>query len=263
MKPEIVTWEPQRASQNETVLFVHGIYHDASGWDAFARYFAERGYGCRALILRGHGSDPDGASLRNARFADYLQDLRFALAELDEAPILIGHSLGGLLIQKLIEVDHAPAPAVVLISTPTPRSLRRAFWLLLRRFPRPALRMLLTLNPEHIYKDPVIVRKLFFSDTPDTPAIQQALGRILAQPESRRIFFDVMLLNMRAPARKTPTLVLGGAADYAIGMDAFEATARLHNVRPVVLPGAPHDLMLYREWERAATLIVDWLEWKR
>ena len=61
-----------------------------------------RGRACAAVSLRGHGASEGRAGLRAARLSDYRDDLQRAFAALPEPPVVVAHSLGGLLAQQLI-----------------------------------------------------------------------------------------------------------------------------------------------------------------
>lgn len=70
-----------------------------------------------ALSLRGHGGSSAPRRLRFISFADYLQDVAAAATDLPTPPVLVGHSMGGYVVQKYLETNHAPA-GVLLASVP-------------------------------------------------------------------------------------------------------------------------------------------------
>src|SRR5207249_11885309 len=71
-------------------------------------FFAGRGYTGYALNLRGHHGSKPVDDIGRVRFADYLADARAAAAAIGN-PIIVGHSMGGLLAQKLAELGEPPA----------------------------------------------------------------------------------------------------------------------------------------------------------
>ena len=124
-------------------LFVHGVYHGPECWDPVIEILESRGHACHAATLRGHAEEDRAEfDFRGVGFSDYLADLRGALDAVGRDTVLVGHSLGGMLVQKLIETRRVSG--AVLVAVPTPASLRRGTWLLLRRFPRATLRFMLT-----------------------------------------------------------------------------------------------------------------------
>ena len=80
------------------LLFVHGAWHAAWCWDEyFLNFFADSGYRALALSLRGHGSSPTRKPLRACSIADYVEDVTFVADNLPRRPVVIGHSMGGLI----------------------------------------------------------------------------------------------------------------------------------------------------------------------
>src|SRR5277367_2901877 len=106
-----------KAASHPPLLFLHGTYMSARVWDVhFFDYFAAKGYGCHAISLRGHGSSEGVLSWSG--LSDYVEDLASAMAPLPEPPVLIGHSLGGLVVQHALA--HHPCRAAVLLATMPP-----------------------------------------------------------------------------------------------------------------------------------------------
>jgi pimeloyl-ACP methyl ester carboxylesterase len=103
------------------LLFVHGACHGAWCWDEhFLDFFADNGYQVIALNLRGHGGSPVLKPLNKCTIADYVDDVRSVAATVPTTPVLIGHSMGGFIVQKCLETGKAPA--AVLMSSAPPRS---------------------------------------------------------------------------------------------------------------------------------------------
>ena len=96
MKLEILRCQPNRSVVDPPpILFVHGSYCAAWIWaEKFMPYFAEQGFSCAAVSLRGHGGSE--GLLSWASLADYVDDVTSAVAQMDSPPILVGHSMGGL-----------------------------------------------------------------------------------------------------------------------------------------------------------------------
>src|SRR5262249_45915712 len=106
------------------LLFVHGALHGAWCWDEhFLDYFAERGYACYALSLRGHGASPGVERLRRTGIQGYVADVAELTAQLPTQPVLVGHSMGGFVIQKYLE-RHTAAGTVLVAPIPPNGVLR-------------------------------------------------------------------------------------------------------------------------------------------
>lgn len=87
----------------KTILMIHGMWVGSWCWDKFRRFFEQQGYHTIAPDLPYHGCcirTPD-PQLSTASMNDYLDFLINEINQLDEHPIVIGHSLGGLLAQML------------------------------------------------------------------------------------------------------------------------------------------------------------------
>src|SRR3990172_9353564 len=123
MELEVITRRPRGKAHPVPLLCVHGIVHGAWCWDEqFLPYFAKQGYYASAVSLRGHGKSPNDRALRLTRTTHYVQDVKQAAdaleAETGRRPVIIGHSMGGLITQKYMEQYEAPA-GVLLASVPT------------------------------------------------------------------------------------------------------------------------------------------------
>ena len=86
----------------ETVLMIHGMWGSGAYWENWANYFEDRGFHCLRANLRHHGGDPAAPphpELGTTSLLDYAQDLEEEIRRLASPPIIIGHSMGGLLAQ--------------------------------------------------------------------------------------------------------------------------------------------------------------------
>lgn len=100
-----------------TIVFIHGMCCTGSIWEPFLPAFREAGYACLAPDLRHHEPDADLLALGMTGLADYVSDLVDLVAGLPEPPILVGHSLGGLLAQLVAARTDCQA-VVTLCSAP-------------------------------------------------------------------------------------------------------------------------------------------------
>ena len=100
---EFLEARPEGQASGAPLLFLHGAFAGAWTWaEIFMPLFARRGRRVAAVSLRGHGGSEGHEDLRLATLVDYVADARRAFAEFDEPPVVIAHSLGGLLGQMLI-----------------------------------------------------------------------------------------------------------------------------------------------------------------
>jgi pimeloyl-ACP methyl ester carboxylesterase len=84
------------------LLFVHGAYTGSWMWSKYIPHFTAKGWKCYAMNLRSHYKSRV-MDMTMISFEDYLEDIKEAITECGETPIVIGFSLGGILCQKLAE----------------------------------------------------------------------------------------------------------------------------------------------------------------
>jgi len=110
MTLELLTSDLSAATRPTPLLLVHGAWHGAWCWqEHFIPYLARAGYAVYAPSLRGHGDSPGRDRLRRTGIGHYVQDVAAVAAALPAAPVLIGHSMGGLVVQKYLERYPAAA----------------------------------------------------------------------------------------------------------------------------------------------------------
>ena len=108
---EVISKSPSQSSRHPPLILIHGAGHGAWCWRGnFLDYFAEIGWEVHALSLRGHGNSEGKSKLRWWSIAHYVDDIDFVVKTLDRPPILVGHSMGGFVIQKYLE-KHSVAGA--------------------------------------------------------------------------------------------------------------------------------------------------------
>lgn len=258
MQLEVITREPESNARPTPVLFVHGACHAAWCWsEHFLRYFAQRGYVSHALSLRGHGASEGRGRLRWTRVAHYVADVAQVAGQLQRPPALVGHSMGGLIVQKYLESHQAPA--AVLLASCAPSGLLPLYFRIARRHPLTFLKANLTLSPFPLIGTPSLAREAFFSVDMPEEKVTAYFARM--QDESYRAFLDMLGLDLPRPKQiKTPMLVLGAAKDTMIRRGEIEATARAYHTRAEIFPDMAHNMMLEAGWQAVADRIVSWLK---
>jgi len=258
MKLEMISKHPVEGRRPTPILFVHGMLHGAWCWDVhFLDYFAQHGFASHAVNLRGHGNGEGRERLRWARIADFVEDVANAVRQLPSSPILVGHSMGGFVIQKYLE-DH-DAPGAVLLSSPSPAGLLGTALRIARRRPLVFARVNLTFSLLPVVATPQLAREAFFSaDFPDEELLTYWKQM---QDESYRAFLDMVALDLPDPAKvKAPMLVLGVARDNMLKPREIDATARAYHTQAAIIPDVAHDSMLEQRWQSVAERILAWLK---
>jgi pimeloyl-ACP methyl ester carboxylesterase len=256
-KLEVLSHAPAGPPKPVPLLFVHGAFAGAWCWEEhFLPFFAEAGYAAYAVSLSGHGNSRGREYLDHLSIADYVADIVEAVSGLPRVPVLIGHSMGGFVVQKYLE-EHAAPGAVMMCSVPPQGLMSATFGMM---FSNPGLMSELNrlMGGGPVALDSL--REALFAQ----PISVDDLSRFYrwSQPESHRAIWDMTLFNLPHPSRlsDTPLLVLGAEHDHLIAPSLVEMTADRYGVRAEIFPGVGHGLMLERDWRQVAQRILKWLE---
>ena len=263
MKLEIISRRSEHPSSKPPLLFVHGAYVGAWCWEEFfLDWFAARGYDAHAVSLRGHGASAGREQLNDFGLADYAADVARAAAELPGPPVLVGHSMGALVVQKFLE--RAPGTPAMVLACPVPSYglLPSSFAL---AFSRPELFAGLNTVASGGHASPEVLAKALFAGPVERALLERCYRR--TQRESRRALLEMtgwglpFLWNpWGAGANRPPTLVLGSGKDSLIPSPQARSTASQLRADYRELPALGHALMLDDGWEQAAGAISGWLD---
>jgi len=240
------------------VLFVHGAWHGSWCWaEHFLDRFADAGHDAYAIDLRFHGDGtPPGPrpDLRRVTIGDYLSDIHRALAALPRTTVLVGHSMGGYLVQRYL-ARRRGGPGVLLAPVPH-RGVAAASIRIGARHPAALAKATATWSMWPIVEDRARAARLLFD--PDMP--DDLAGRYLdrLQDESYTAYLG-MFVPVRTRLVRSPMLVIGGSEDAIFTTGEVAATARAYGTEPLIVDGAGHDLMLGARWETVAEEILRWL----
>jgi len=260
MKLEIISKKAKGVSRKVPILFVHGSWHGAWCWEKyFLPYFTEKGYNSYALSLRGHGNSDRPAHFRWMRIVDYVADVVQVVEQLPERPVMVGHSMGGLVVQKYLEENAAPA-AVLLASVPVKGVLQATLRIALRH-PLAFFKTNLTWSLYPLISNPKLTREAFFSTDIPTDKLNEYFN--LMQDESYLAFLDMLLFKLPNPEKVSAELLIMGAEnDILFTPDEIEATAAAYDRKAEIFKGMAHDMMLEDGWQAAADRILEWLSEK-
>jgi pimeloyl-ACP methyl ester carboxylesterase len=258
----IITHEPEAAPRDAPpLLFVHGAY--VGGWcwaENFLPYFAALGYRAHAIDLCRHNR----GRLRLTPYAslsDYIEEIEASIASLGESPVLIGHSMGGYLVQQYIARQSAPA-AVLMASVPPQGLLPTTAWLALTN---PLLfqqiQLLQWLGPQTVFALYGVEggRRPLFSPHLADEKVREYVSR--AQLESPQAIMEMSLPLVAQPqtASAVKTLVMGAGLDRLIPASAIHSTAIARGTQAVFVDELGHAMMLDHHWLHAATIVENWL----
>lgn len=277
--PSLAEWETAEiesanASGRTPVVFVHGLWLLSSSWQPWRDLFEDNGF---ATLAPGWPDDP--ATVAEARdhpeaFAKkmvqqvtdhYLE----AIAALDRAPVVIGHSFGGLIAQKIagegvatvtVSIDNAPFKGVL----PLPVSSLRVASVALR-------------NPANRKRTVALTPAQFrygFTNTRTETESAELYGRC-AMPSPGRTLFQTATANF-SPATATkvdlsnstrgPLLITQGGHDHTVAPAIPMAAYKLHKKHSTAVtqlhtfPDADHSLCINSDWREVADVVLGWLK---
>jgi len=258
MRLEVISRSPKEQQHAVPILFVHGAWHAAWCWqDTFLDYFSEKGWEVHALSLRGHGQSEGREKLRWWSIADYVSDVAQIAKSLGREPIIVGHSLGGFIVQKYLET-HSPVAAVLLASVP-PSGILRFNLRIIRRHPLLWLQMNALMTAYPVVAKPEYAREWLLSPGISEEQLVSYQSRI--QNESYRALLDALLLNLPDPSKvKTPIQVLGAENDAIFSVEEVRATARAYGVEATIFPDMAHNMIVEPGWRDVADTIMHWAE---
>ncbi len=249
--------QPEAEARRHPLLFVHGAWHGAWCWDHFQSWFAERGWVSHALDLRGHGASPNDRSLRLTRIKHYVEDVAKVVDSLDEPPIVIAHSMGGLVVQRFLENHELPG-AVLLAPVPIGGALR-ATLRTMRRHPIKFLKANLLWNLEPLIEKREVAADLFLADDATLKQVDWMWERL--QAESYLAYLDMLFfVRPRPQLVHSSVAVITGSEDRIFAARELRKTASSYGVELQVVDSAAHDLMLGPLWEEAAEAACDAIE---
>jgi pimeloyl-ACP methyl ester carboxylesterase len=259
---EVLSFHPQNPRPDAPpLLFLHGAYTAAWCWENYQPFFAAAGFENHALSFSGHGHSRRRDRLDSLSIDDYVADVAEVVAGLRAPPVLIGHSMGGFVVQKYLE-RHPAAAAVLLCSVPPQGLTASAIGMLLNQ-PKLLVELNHLLTGRRVALDSL--RNALFAQ----PVARAHLERYyrLSQPESHRAIWDMMLFNLphtretlaHISGGRDNLRVIGAERDVIIPAALVKMTAHAYGVEALIFPGMGHGLMLEADWRTPAQALVDWL----
>ena len=234
------------------LLLMHGAFSTHEPFRPWLRIFATHGWRAVAVARRGRlGLGP--AKAAGLQFSDYLEDSRRVIEALGEPPVLIGHSLGGLIAQKLAEEGRCAA--AVLLAPAPPRTLVPSL---------NAIRALAPLVPGMLIGKPVDPRASICEQIAlnrVSPSERKRICEGLVH-ESGIVFREMILGKVRVDATKVrcPIRVIAASEDRVIPPWLAAWTAEQYRAEFVMHENYGHWLIEEPDTEAIASDIIRWLD---
>ena len=255
------------------VIFIHGLWLHASSWQPWVDLFTERGYDASAPGWPGDAETVEQTRANPEALAghgidDVVEHYAAIFQTLHAKPIVIGHSFGGMIAQKLLGLDLAAAAVAIDAAQikgvlPLPLSTLRSGFPVLS-------------NPANSGRAVSLTPEQF----------RYAFGNAIAEQESRELFdrfsipapgkplFEAAAANFNphSPAKvetgnesRGPLLLMAGGKDHTVPENVVRATLKQyrhsHAVTDIVdFPDRAHSLTIDHGWQEVAQASLTWLK---
>lgn len=254
---EVHSCLPTRKTNRPPVLFIHGAF--AGGWmwtETFMPFLAAAGHPCHALSLRGHGGSAGRAQIGWHSINDYVDDVRSVIEWLGEAPVLVGHSMGGFIVQKYLEHHDVPG-AALLCSVPPQGLIASQFHLL---FQKPHLFSEINRVMAGDHTDTSTLREALFAGEVDEAMLAIWVSRM--QSESHRALWDMSMFNLPNlhAMHRPPMLIVGAEHDVLVPAFLVQSTAQTYGLPAHIFRDMGHAVTHEKEWPLVAAMLRDWLD---
>ena len=247
------------------VLLIHGMWAGGWVWDRFVPILTERGYECLAPTLRYHDApqlEPP-ALLGRVSLLDYAAELEQVIAARGVHPVIVGHSMGGMLAQML--GARGLARALVLLSPMPPQGINVLLPASIRMFRTTLQRWGFWRRPTRPTFHDAAAAMLGRLPPHEQRAVYERLGH-----ESGRVacetgfwFFDPRRAKFVDASRITcPVLVIAGSEDLLHPPSMMRKVARRYEPYSTYreYAGRGHWLIGEAGWQEVANDVVEWLE---
>jgi len=251
-------------AKSKTIVLVHGMFVNDSTWSEWKNYYEQKGYTVYAPANPGHDGDP--AALRenihpelvDTGFIDVVQNIAKLIDTLPEKPLVIGHSMAGLAVQKLIDLGKADAAVSINGAPPKnvlpPFSTVKIVWPAVNFFSGKGY----YLGSRDWYN------RAFFNTLPKPE--QDKAYDLIAVPESRKIGRETLLKSFsNADFKKPhqPILFIGGGNDNIFPPALTKKIAAQYKdpnsrVDVKIYDTKSHFICGEKGWEEIADYILNW-----
>src|SRR5580692_4279810 len=256
-----------------SVIFIHGLWLHASSWQPWSDLFAREGY--QPLMP---GWPGDSATVAESRdnpesVADYgvddvVEHYAAIIAELPASPILVGHSFGGMIAQKLLAQNLAAAAVAIDAAQikgvlPLPLSALRATLPVFK-------------NPANKHKAVTLTAEQFRYSFGNAISEEESneLYQRWAIPAPGRPLFEAAAANfeLHSPDKvntrnqnRGPLLLVMGGRDHTVPEAITKATLKLYRhsratTELTEFPDRGHSLTIDSGWRAVADQCLAWLD---
>lgn len=256
---ERITYTPKVKRHDIPILMQHGMWHGAWCWAEWQAILAEQGWESHAISLPGHGASPATKSVRFSTMGDYLSVLKQEIERLPRRPVLMGHSMGGALVQWYLKKVVDDLPAVVLVAAWTAHSTWGDGTLLhLKRDPVGFTLVGLTLSTQPLVRNAERAASMLITEGA-IHSPEELHGKLCEE--------SALVLNQHNPPLwrplrdlKTPILWLGAELDAVVSLKGAQRSAEFYGAEFQLIEGVGHNLMMEKNFRETALKVDRWLQ---
>lgn len=254
------------------VVFIHGLWLHASSWTPWIELFQSKGYAAQAPGWPGTSDTVEETRSHPERVAgkgidDVVAHYAQVIRDLGSSPIVIGHSFGGLIAQRLLGEDLAAAAVAI-----DPAPIKGVIFL-----PPSALRVasIALRAPANRNKAVALTREQFRYGFGNALPAQEAaeLFERWTVPSPGKPLFEAASANLvsRSPAKvntgnktRGPLLLIAGGHDHTVPAAVVKSTRKLYHKSPAVTDlrefnDRGHSLVIDHGWREIADEALSWL----
>jgi pimeloyl-ACP methyl ester carboxylesterase len=248
-----------------SIVFIHGLFMNPDSWSEWVRFFTDKGFTCYFPAYPYHFGNPAqlrkhvDPALGTLTFGKVISSLSVFIEKLPEKPILVGHSMGGLAVQKLIEMGKGVAG--VCIDSAPPAGIFSFKWSFLKA-------NLSTINPLKGDSDSLPSVKWYqyaFCNTMSLEETKIEFDKFVV-PESRNIPRSSTKKEGRIDFNKPhqPLLFIAGEKDHIIppslnrkNFNAYKDRNSHRSFRE--FKDRTHYICGQENWQEVAGFIEEWI----
>jgi pimeloyl-ACP methyl ester carboxylesterase len=241
-----------RTETGPPLLFVHGFFGLAVAFERMMECLSAKGHRCIALDLRGHGDSPLSGKLGQVSMYDYADDVERVARAIGD-PVIVGHSMGGLLAQMV--AARGIGKGLVLLSPAPPRGI-------------PVLSLNLAMHQAK-YMPAILTKRTVVPGRSDlralvlnrVPEAEQNIVLDMLVPDSGRAALQMSVLGVPVDRKrvKSPVLVIAGDEDRFIPFSRAVRVSERYGAPLRKAPGRGHMLIIEPGYEELCDWIADWL----
>ncbi|WKL48859.1 alpha/beta hydrolase [Flavobacterium pectinovorum] len=254
-------------TKSKSIILIHGNFVNDLSWANWKSHYEKKGYTVYTPANPGHQGNP--ADLRNqvhpeltkTGFTDVVGNIAKLIDSLPEKPLIIGHSMAGMAVMKLLELGKAAA--AVSIDGAPPKNVFPPFQTLKTVLPAFGFFS----GKDYYMGSREWYNKSFFNTLPSESEKANAFATY-AVPESFKVSRELVLnsfSNIDFKKPHEPILFIGGGSDNIFPASLTTTLAKKYKdknsrVDLKIFQGKSHFICGEKGWEIVADFILDWYE---